>query len=89
MQYVTDGKRKFIWLPRIDEKQFFDLDTDPGECHNLIDEPSRKIEIGLWENYLINEIEKRECGWVDKSQLVSPPPTAPLISNYKEVRYQG
>ena len=89
MQYVTNGKRKFIWLPRIDEKQFFDLDTDPGECHNLIDEPSRKIEIELWESYLIDEIERRNCGWVDASQLVSPPPTAPLISNYKEVRYQG
>ena len=36
MQYVTDGRSKFVWLPRIGQEQFFDLTTDPGECRNLV-----------------------------------------------------
>ena len=36
MQYVTNGKRKLIWLPRIGEMQFFDLDDDPRVCKDHV-----------------------------------------------------
>ena len=52
MQYVTDGKRKLIWLPRIDELQFFDLEEDPGECYNRIDHPEYQTEIAKMEGIL-------------------------------------
>ena len=78
-----------MWLPRINQQQFFDLTIDSGECHNLIDESNYQNEIELWRNYLVHELEKRDCGWVNQGQLVSPPPTAPLVSDYKEIRYQG
>ena len=39
MQFVTDGRRKYIWLPLADIEQFFDLEADPGETLNLIDDP--------------------------------------------------
>ena len=89
MQYVTNGKRKLVWLPRIDEMQFFDLDADPGECHNLIDNPSYQGEVSEWQRYLIAELEARDCGWVEDGKLISPPPAGPLVSPYKNVRYQG
>ena len=88
MQYVTDGKRKLIWLPRIDQQQFFDLTVDPGECHNLIDDLTYQDQIEKWRSYLIHELEQRDCGWVDQGRLVSPPPLAPLVSPYKNVRYR-
>ena len=88
MQYVTDGKRKLIWLPRIDQQQFFDLKVDPGECHNLIDDLTYQDQIEKWRSYLIHELEQRDCGWVDQGRLVSPPPPTPLVSPYKNVRYR-
>ena len=89
MQYVTDGKRKLIWLPRIDELQFFNLEEDPGECHNRIDDPEYQAEVANWKGYLIEELAARDCGWVADGELVSPPPETPLVSPYKNVRWEG
>ena len=69
MQYVTDGRRKYIWLPRIDVQQFFDLEADPGECHNLIDDATRAEEITLWRSRLIESLAARDCSWVKNGQL--------------------
>ena len=87
MQYVTDGHRKFVWLPRLDQEQFFNLDEDPGECFNLVNEPWYKKEIEKWKNYLINELDARDCGWVVNGKLHFPGET--LVSPFKDKRYQG
>jgi arylsulfatase A-like enzyme len=87
MQYVTDGKRKFIWLPRIAVEQFFDLENDPGEKHNLIDDPQRQDEIGTWRNYLIQELKGRDCGWCEDDKLSCP--SEVLVSPYRNKRYQA
>jgi len=86
MQYVTDGKHKYIWLPRINVEQFFDLESDPGECDNLINDPEREQEINVWRGYLIRELEKRDCGWVRDGKLCCPE-DEPLISPFKNVRW--
>ncbi len=86
MQYVTNGDRKFIWFPRTDMEQFFDLSRDPGELHNLIDEPERQNEINIWRNYLIYELENRDCGWVRDGNLYCPQ-DEPLVSPYKGQRW--
>ncbi len=84
MQYVTDGRRKFIWLPRIGIEQFFDLESDPGECVNLIDEPARGVEIERWRGNLTAELEARECGWVRGGRPFCPGDA--LVSPFREVR---
>jgi arylsulfatase A-like enzyme len=88
MQYVTDGRRKYVWLPRLGIEQFFDLEQDPGECDNLIGDVERDGEIARWRGYLIEELAARECGWVREGRLVTPP-DEPLVSPYREVRWQG
>lgn len=88
MQYVTDGKRKFIWLPRIDIEQFFDLEADPGELNNLIDAPERSAEIAKWRGFLTKELEERDCGWVLDGKLHCPM-EEPMVSPYKDVRWPG
>jgi len=87
MQYVTNGRRKFIWLPRINAEQFFDLESDPGECADLIGDPSRQEEIAVWRGYLVKELAERNCGWVADGKLHCPP--EPLVSPWKEKRWMG
>jgi arylsulfatase A-like enzyme len=82
MQYITDGKRKYIWFPRIDAEQFFDLEKDPDERHDLSKDPSRIDEIAEWRGVLIKELAQRDCGWVKDGDLYCPP-DEPLISPYK------
>ena len=82
MQYITDGKYKFVWLHRIGIEQFFDLQKDPGETHNLINDPSYKSKIELFRGYLITELKQR--GWLKNDKLTELPD--PLISPYKDKR---
>ncbi|MBN1583663.1 MAG: arylsulfatase [Anaerolineae bacterium] len=88
MQYVTNGRRKFIWLPRINREQFFDLEQDSGECTDLIDDPGHQPEIAVWRNYLVQELAARDCGWVQGGSLFCPD-GEPLVSPYKTVRWPG
>ena len=88
MQFVTNGRRKFVWLPRIDMEQYFDLEQDPDECCNLIDDPDRQDEINQWRSYLVDELKARDCGWVKDDQPWCPN-GEPLVSPYKKVRWQG
>ena len=87
MHYVTDGRQKFVWLPRVGREQFFDLSTDPGECRNLIDDPGWGDAVRLWRGRLVDELEQRDCGWVRDRRLHCPP--GPLVSPYRDVRYRG
>ena len=88
MQHVTDGQRKFIWLPRAGVEQFFDLERDPGECHDLSGDPDRQDEVARWRGHLVRELAARDCGWVREGALVRPP-DEPLVSPYKDARWPG
>ncbi len=70
MQYLTDGKKKYIWLPGLGVEQFFDLESDPGECNDLSRDPAYSSEIDLWRKRLIDELAPRECGLVEDGKLV-------------------
>jgi arylsulfatase A-like enzyme len=88
MQYVTDGRRKLIWLPRVGLEQFFDLEADPGECRNLVDAPERLEEVTRWHSYLLQALSERDCGWVKDGSLHCPE-GEPLVSPYRDVRWPG
>jgi arylsulfatase A-like enzyme len=88
MQYVTDGRRKFIWFPRIDREQFFNLEQDPGETCDLIDDPVAQDEILRWRGFLTHELENRDCGWVRNGRPFCPSDD-PLVSKFKNTRWRG
>jgi arylsulfatase A-like enzyme len=88
MQYVTDGRRKLIWLPRCGLEQFFDLEKDPGETQNLIDDPIRHDDIEEWRSYLLSALTERDCGWTTGGAL-RPPDDEPLVSPFKDRRWRG
>lgn len=88
MQYVTDGRRKFVWLPRIGREQFFDLEKDPRELDDLAGDPARRGEVRQWRGHLIRELQGRRCGWVRGGKLYCPP-GKPLVSPFRDRRWTG
>lgn len=75
MQFVTDGKMKFIWFPHRPEgrrsQQFFDLTNDPEELTDLIADPSYSDLISRWRRLLVEELVNRPEGFVEAGSLSS------------------
>jgi len=59
MQYVTDGREKYIWFHHTGEEQFFDLQSDPYESKNLATDPAVADRMALWRNRLAEINERR------------------------------
>jgi arylsulfatase A-like enzyme len=58
-QCATDGREKFIWFHHTGNELFFDLQTDPGELHNLTSTPEKQDRITLWRQRLAQANEER------------------------------
>lgn len=87
MMYLTDGLEKYVYLPRIGREQLFDLQNDPRELHDCSGDDRAVERLNLWRGRLVEELRRRDCGWVHEDQL-SPPPE-PLVSPFKDIRWQG
>jgi len=84
-QYLTDGRRKYVWLPGRGQEQFFDLEQDPREMHDLAADPSRAEEVALWRSRLTEELKGRPEGFVVDGRLVKlDGPTPPYLPGYKQ-----
>jgi arylsulfatase A-like enzyme len=67
---LTDGRQKFIYfLPR-GEEQLFDLERDPGECHDLARDPAYREALHIWRARLVAHLAPRGSKWVKKGKLV-------------------
>lgn len=71
MQYITDGKRKYIWFAGSGRELFFNLELDPSEAHDLSQSSSYQAEIEHYRGRLIAEIQHRPEGFV-KNGVLSP-----------------
>ncbi len=71
LQWVTDGKRKYLWASQKGIEQFFDLESDPQELHNLIEDPTRSVEIADWRGRLISYLDGRAEGYVANGELIT------------------
>lgn len=90
MQYVTDGKEKYIWFHHTDREQFFDLSEDPMECRNLIDDPGKRSRIGVWRKRLAEVNETRGDPRGQNGKLVASKEMAMRLSpNYDRWRKRG
>lgn len=87
MQYVTDGDEKYIWFHHTGEEQFFDLRTDPHECHDLTRDPRAAERIDVWRKRLAQVNEERGDPRGQGGQLVPQPEGALRLSpNYSRWR---
>ena len=70
MQYLTDGRVKYIWFPALGKEQLFDLQNDPHEQHDLSRDSAHAAELSLWRSRLAEELAGRPEGFVQDGALV-------------------
>ena len=73
MQYLTDGKEKYIWFPVRGEEQFFDLANDRQELHDRAHDAAFADRVSLWRNRLIAHLGERGDGFSDGEKLLERP----------------
>jgi arylsulfatase A-like enzyme len=86
MQYVTDGRWKYIWFPRLGTEQLFDLGIDRGECRDLSGDPQYSAELAAWRERLIQVLEPRNAGLTEGGRLVCQAGQPPLVSPHYKLR---
>ncbi|HET7558621.1 MAG TPA: arylsulfatase [Limnochordia bacterium] len=83
MQYVTDGREKYIWFHHTGKERFFDLTNDPNECRDLAGNPEYEARIALWRSRLAEINERRGDPRGQDGRLVPQPQGALSLSpNY-------
>jgi len=80
MQYVTDGREKYIWYHHTGEKMFFDLVEDPLECCDLSTSPGHADRVAVWRKRLAEINEKRGDPRGQGGELVPQPGGALALS---------
>ena len=83
---LSSSSTVLVWFPRLNTEQFFDLESDPGESTDLINDYTWKELIDLWRSRLIKELEPRKAGWVKDGKLTCPPGEH-VFSPYKDKRW--
>lgn len=69
-QVIVTKRYKYVWYSWTGVEQFFDLEQDVKEQHNLIDCPEQQEEITRCRQLLIQELTGREEGYTDGKQLI-------------------
>ena len=67
-QWIVTEHEKYIWYSQTDQEQFFDLDNDPHETHDLMAEKPMRAKI--LKDILIRELAGREEGYTDGERLI-------------------
>lgn len=72
MQFMTDGKYKYIWFTDTNKEQLFDLLNDPYECHDLGADETSKAELEVWRGRMIDYLATRpQDGLSDGEKLIA------------------
>ncbi len=70
MQFLTDGKEKYIWFTATGKEQLFDLRKDPYECCDLSQKPEARERLLIWRKRLTEELCRRGDRLSDGSRLL-------------------
>ena len=89
MQYLTDGKIKYIWYPNTDSEQLFDLGNDPYEMRDLVNEPEYKQVLEALRARMVEELQSRNCGLTENGKLLSCKGKEPIISPHYAQRVKS
>lgn len=79
IQWVTDGRTKYVWGSARGVEQLFDLTTDPAELHDLSALPDWTDVRARWRQRLIDALTGREEGFVHNGELVTGRPVTTVL----------
>lgn len=68
-QYIVTKTDKYIWYSQTGEEHYFQLDKDPSENHDRIQNADCAERISTLRNILIQELKDREEGYSDGTRL--------------------
>jgi len=74
VQWLTDGREKYVWFSADGHEQLFDLDADPQECRDLAADPASAERVARWRGMLVERLAGREDGHSDGASLVPGKP---------------
>ena len=81
MQFLTDGREKYIWFTVTGHEQLFDIASDPDERIDRAKDPAWHNRLATWRRRLIDRLAPREQdGLTDGRELksgVKLPPVRP------------
>lgn len=80
MQYVTDGKYKYIWFPHTGAEQLFCLEDDPQELHELAGQAAHRQVLLQLRGQLVDILEARHNGTTENGALVCQARRPPQVS---------
>ena len=61
--------KKYIWYTQSGKEQFFDLEKDPYELHNLIVDENYQTHITAFREEMIKTLKDRPEGYVQEGKL--------------------
>lgn len=79
MQWLTDGREKYVWLSGSGTEQLFDLTCDPQELNDLMRTPQGGSRAARWREALIAELAGREEGFTDGQRLIAGRPVSACL----------
>jgi len=79
MQFLTDGREKYVWFTRSGEEQLFDLANDPDELRNLAPKPAEKARLELWRGRMVRELAPREEDGLSDGERLIPGKPLPAV----------
>ncbi len=83
MQWVTDGRWKYVWFSSDGHEQLFDLTNDPCECHDLAATGNCADQLRRCRQVLIGALQDREEGFVDEGRLVAGRPVNACLQHLR------
>ena len=83
LQWLTDGREKYIWWSGSGREQLFDLQNDPHETIDLARSPAAQPRLAAWRAQLVAELANREEGFVQAGQLVPGRPVQPCLAHLR------
>ena len=82
-QWLTDGHEKYVWWSGAGHEQFFDLDADPQERHDLARDAGHAERLARWRHRLVTELAGREEGLTDGRGLITGRPVRACLEHLR------
>ncbi len=77
--WIVTETDKYIWHAQSGQEQYFDLQADPHECHDLIHSAAHQTRIATLRNHLIDALRDRPEGFTDGTKLIPGRPYEPIL----------